>query len=92
MLAAAASGHSLALFNRDYKPEQVAALSSSIGVDLLVSEQPLRADTSCRQFTLDDLFRALPPMAAQSRAFPETDAELLMLTSGTTDEPKFSLN
>ena len=44
MLAAAAAGRSLALFNRDYSSTQVASLVAALDIDLLIVETPLAED------------------------------------------------
>jgi acyl-CoA synthetase (AMP-forming)/AMP-acid ligase II len=90
MLAAAVAGKSLTVLNEDYTQQQVKALVTELQIDLLVLREPLTGELPCLQLRPLELqgldSKSLSP--TDDSFFEEIDAELLILTSGTTEKPK----
>lgn len=84
-LAASVAGIPLAIFNRDYSPAQVVELLRDLESELLICDQPLPAATPCPQH---QPFQPDPAQLADSPDFADTDSELMIFTSGTTQQPR----
>lgn len=87
MLAAAISGKSLLMLNRDFGDAQVAALLARYNVDLLLTDSVPTAELSCPLLGTSAINDAMQEPAVPSTAEIE-DGEILILTSGTTGDPK----
>jgi acyl-CoA synthetase (AMP-forming)/AMP-acid ligase II len=88
VLAAAISGKSLALLNWDYTQQQVEVLVSELGIELLVLDEELSGDLRCQQISLDKLLELAQGSQGRHTDCEEIDAEILMFTTGTTENPK----
>jgi acyl-CoA synthetase (AMP-forming)/AMP-acid ligase II len=85
VLAAAIAGKQLLLLNRDFNMQQVEEQLSRLEIDLLISDETVAGIAADRQLTPDELDR-LP--ADGAAALQGNQGQLLLLTSGTTDQPK----
>ena len=88
ILAASVAGLPLAIINRDFSHEQVLALTSELETDLLFTDQLLPMDLPCRQQEPYKMSAPTEPRTVPSNIFDERDSELLILTSGTTQQPR----
>ena len=85
MLAASASGKDLLLLSQDYSQERLAELAARFDVDLLLSEDTGELGLNCRSRSFVDWCESVP---ALTTATPSAEGDILILTTGTTGEPK----
>ena len=88
MLAASVNGTPLAVFNRDYSHDQVAALLTELEIELLFTDAVLSVQIPCAQRELHKTHRAEEPDLTNAKDFPGIDSQLLIFTSGTTQKPR----
>lgn len=84
MLAAGMSSKSLLMLNREYTPEQLPALLGRYGIDLLISDTALPGEQPCPLVDPASLAQGAGGEAGRANGA----GEILILTSGTTGEPK----
>ncbi|WP_101756529.1 class I adenylate-forming enzyme family protein [Oceanicoccus sp. KOV_DT_Chl] len=88
MAAAAISGTSICIFNRDYSPEQIKLLANELDVDLIVTDRELELTVPCKILQMDQLEKQALLYADKKNLITGIDADLLIMTSGTTGTPK----
>lgn len=88
IFAAAISGRSLALFNYDYTDEQLAPLIELTNAAVVVSDKAKLSGTSCRVVKPTELQAAGQNALPGSARKTASDSEIVLLTSGTTGQPK----
>lgn len=84
MLAAGMSGKSLLMLNRDFTEEQLPRLLERYEVDVLISDSPPTIELPTTVLNKDILVE----LATTRPLRDYDDGEILILTSGTTGEPK----
>ena len=88
MLAASCAGLRLVVINRDFSPLQVSTLLADLNVQLLFTDKELQIDSPCMQLGAYTPEPINVEEAVPTPQFDEQDSELLILTSGTTKQPR----
>jgi acyl-CoA synthetase (AMP-forming)/AMP-acid ligase II len=86
--AAAMSGRSLALFNHDYNTAQLQPLIELTEATFIVTDIDGFSSPTCAVLTPDFLHRDSIDNSQINTARSAVDSEILILTSGTTGQPK----
>lgn len=91
--AAAISGKSLCILNRDYSQEQLKVLQGTLGMDILITDLDHQLIPDCQQIAINDIIAQAAtsqPLVHDtvSKDTSGEEGELLILTSGTTGQPK----
>lgn len=82
---AAAARSEICVINREYDPATIAALLRKLDLDAMVTDAPI-AEPGIASIPIEQLLTAQPP----APAVPATgsDPQIIILTTGTTGEPK----
>ncbi|MFT5484200.1 MAG: acyl-CoA synthetase (AMP-forming)/AMP-acid ligase II [Halieaceae bacterium] len=89
MFASASSGKSLLVMDRNFDASKVEALTDSLNIDTLFTDDAESLQTNCELRSIVDLWESDAVADHEQGVWPDGfEAELRILTSGTTGSPK----